>query len=156
MSNWPFDKLTPFKYGLILADPPWKTEMYSDAGLSKSPEIHYPTMSLSELKKLPVGHLAARDCILVMWTRWINLEHALELADHWGFTYKSGGSWQKRSPTGKKTFGGGYIFRNCTEPYLGEHQVQIVTHFLRLARMFTPDSVNIRGEIGRDAIANRA
>ena len=118
MSDWPFTNLTPFKYGLILADPPWKTEMRSEAGLMKSPEMHYPTLSLDELKALPVGHLASKDTVLVMWARWMQLPEAIDLGRDWGFEYKSGGSWQKRTPTGKKTFGGGYIFRNCTEPYL--------------------------------------
>lgn len=115
---WPFEGLTPFKYGLILADPPWRTEMRSAAGYDKSPEKHYETMGLDDLRALPVGHLAARDCVLVMWARWIQLTEALDLGKHWGFTHKTGGSWQKRAATGKKTFGGGYIFRNCTEPYL--------------------------------------
>lgn len=118
MGEWPFHNLTPFKYGLILADPPWKTEMRSEAGLLKSPEMHYTTLSLDQLKALPVSHLASRDCVLVLWARWMQLPQALDLGAHWGFQYKSGGSWQKRTPGGKKTFGGGYIFRNCTEPYL--------------------------------------
>jgi N6-adenosine-specific RNA methylase IME4 len=36
----------------------------------------------------------------------------------WGFQYKSGGSWTKVTKNGKRGFGGGYIFRSATEPFL--------------------------------------
>jgi N6-adenosine-specific RNA methylase IME4 len=118
MSDWPFTGLIPLKYGVILADCPWQTVMRSDKGYEKSPEKHYETMSEAELCALPVSHLASRDCVLVMWGRWMNLEEVLRVGAAWGFTYKTGGSWQKRTKTGKKTFGTGYIYRNSTEPYL--------------------------------------
>ena len=38
--TWPFDPLTPMKYGAILADPPWAYAMRSDKGYDKSPEAH--------------------------------------------------------------------------------------------------------------------
>lgn len=116
--DWPFGQLKQGHYRVILADPPWKTEVRSDKGLGKSPEQHYETMSLDELMALPVAQLAGRDCALFLWTRWINLEHALALIPAWGFRYVTGGSWQKRTVTMKKTFGTGYWYRNCTEPYL--------------------------------------
>ena len=56
------------KYNIIYADPPWRFKVYSSKGLGRSAEIHYPTMSLEEIKALPVGNLAANDCALFMWT----------------------------------------------------------------------------------------
>ncbi len=118
MTDWPFGDLTPSQYGIILADPPWRMKTWSEDGLSKSPEQHYDTMTEAEITALPVGKLAAKDCMLFLWCRWINLKEALRVMDAWGFTYVSGGSWQKRTVTFKKTFGTGYITRNSTEPYL--------------------------------------
>lgn len=28
--TWPFENLTPLRYGAILADPPWRMKMYSE------------------------------------------------------------------------------------------------------------------------------
>jgi N6-adenosine-specific RNA methylase IME4 len=118
IARWPFGDLTPFKYGLILADPPWQYKMRSSKGYKKSPEAHYPTMSHDELRALPVNQLAAPDCVLVMWAVWPKLDEALELIKHWGFGYTTGGSWTKTTKHGKRAFGTGYIVRSTTEPWL--------------------------------------
>lgn len=115
---WPFEGLTPLKYGAILADPPWAYDMRSQKGYAKSPEAHYDTMPLEAIKSLPVSHLAAGDCLLVMWSTWPHLPQAMEVMAAWGFAYKTGGSWTKQTPTGKAAFGTGYILRSSTEPFL--------------------------------------
>ena len=47
------------KYSVIYADPPWRYKVYSKKGLGRSAESHYPTMSLEDIKALPIGELAA-------------------------------------------------------------------------------------------------
>lgn len=116
--NWPFEPLTPMKYGAMLIDPPWSYKMRSAKGYAKSPEAHYATMSEAAIAALPVGHLASGDCLLWLWSTWPHLEVALRVMKAWGFIYKTGGSWTKLTPTGKRAMGGGYIFRSTTEPYL--------------------------------------
>lgn len=50
------------------------------------------------------------------------LREALELMDAWGFKYKSGGAWHKKTTNGKTAFGTGYIFRSAAELFLvGTH-----------------------------------
>lgn len=66
--SWPFGDLVPLRYGVILADPPWAYAMRSPKGHAKSPEAHYATMDAEALAALPVGQLAGRDCMLVMWS----------------------------------------------------------------------------------------
>lgn len=117
-TEWPFDQLTLFKYGAILADPPWAYEMRSEKGYEKSPEKHYSTMSEAAISALPVHELAAGDCILFLWATWPHLQQALRVMKAWGFTYKTGGSWTKLTPSGKRAFGTGYILRSTTEPWL--------------------------------------
>lgn len=51
------------KYSIIYADPPWRYEVYSKKGLGRSAESHYPTMELEDIRALPVGTLAADDCV---------------------------------------------------------------------------------------------
>jgi N6-adenosine-specific RNA methylase IME4 len=115
---WPFGHLTPMKYGAILVDPPWQYRMRSAKGHAKSPEAHYQTMSLADLKALPVNQLAAPSCLLFMWSTWPHLPLALDLMNAWGFPYSTGGVWVKRTPSGKATFGTGYVLRGATEPFL--------------------------------------
>lgn len=118
MTVWPFESLTPMKYGAILADPPWAYAMRSAKGHAKSPEAQYQTMPLDEIKALPVGHLAGPNCLLFLWTTWPHLPQALEVMSAWGFVFSTGGAWIKRTPTGKACFGTGYVLRSATEPFL--------------------------------------
>ncbi len=67
---WPFGNLRTFHYGLIMADPPWDFRTYSQEGQKKGPASHYSVMSIDEIKALPVGHLAAGDCVL-----WLSLRY---------------------------------------------------------------------------------
>ena len=90
-------------YKAILADPPWRFSTWSakgrdrcpDAPLPRNlqrqnrPERHYPTMSLQDIKALPVADLAAPDSILFMWVTDPMLPKAFEIAPAWGFTYKT-------------------------------------------------------------------
>lgn len=121
MNAWPFGDLPMFHYGLIYVDPPWWQEMYSEeTGIRKAPQSHYGCMSLDEIKALPVGHLASKDCFIVMWTMWnfVAPGFASDVLRAWGFVPKSGGAWLKSTRHGKQSFGTGYGFRGCCEPFL--------------------------------------
>ena len=74
------------KYSVIYADPPWRYERSKVQGAA---EKHYSTMSLEELKQLPVSDLAAKDCVLFLWATFPQLREALELIEAWGFKYKT-------------------------------------------------------------------
>lgn len=118
--NWPFGTLRPLSYGLIYIDPPWLQEMYSEAGEKKAPQTHYDCMPLDEIKALPVGHLAGQDCFIVMWSMWnfVAPGYATDTLKAWGFQPKSGGAWFKLTKNDKQSFGTGYGFRGCSEPFL--------------------------------------
>jgi N6-adenosine-specific RNA methylase IME4 len=127
--NWPFADLLPLRYQAIIVDPPWRFDNWSVAGNEKSPQAQYPCMTVPEMAKLPVGHLAAGDCAMFMWATAPMLPDALELMRAWGFTFKTAGAWGKQSATGTKlAFGTGYILRSAAEFYLvgtiGQPRVQ--------------------------------
>ncbi|WP_444452018.1 MT-A70 family methyltransferase [Rhodobacter capsulatus] len=105
-------------FELIMADPPWNYEMWSENGEEKSPQAHYRTMSIDAIKALPVEALAARNCLLWLWAVGPLLPEALEVITAWGFRYKTQGEWAKLTKNGKQTFGTGYILRNAGEPFL--------------------------------------
>lgn len=78
------------RYSVILADPPWRYEVWSrDTGLGRSAESHYPTMPTAEIEKLSIGDLAARDCCLFMWATWPTIPDAFTLGAAWGFQFKT-------------------------------------------------------------------
>ena len=104
------------KYACILADPPWKFKTYSAKGITaKGAEGQYPCMTLDEIQRLPVASIADKDCFLFLWATFPMLPEALSVMAAWGFTYKTGAAWIKRTKNGKTAFGTGYIFRSATE-----------------------------------------
>jgi N6-adenosine-specific RNA methylase IME4 len=115
---WPFGEARPFGYNLIMADPPWLYELRSEKGEGKAPQSQYQCMSLDAIKALPVGHLAAQDCLLWLWATNPMLPEAIEVLKAWGFTYKTAGHWAKRTKNGKQAFGTGYILRCAGEPFI--------------------------------------
>jgi N6-adenosine-specific RNA methylase IME4 len=97
-------------YPVILADPPWHFEVYNeDSGVERAAANHYPTMSLSEICKLPIADLATPDAVLFLWTTAPHLHEAFEVLVAWGFQYVSNFVWVKDK------FGLGYWVRNKHE-----------------------------------------
>lgn len=108
------------QHGLLYVDPPWLYEMYSAKGEEKSPQKQYGCMTLPELKAMrdDVLFSSAPDCVCVMWATFAMLPAALDLLSCWGFQYKTGGPWIKRSKKGTPAFGTGYVLRSAAELFL--------------------------------------
>lgn len=87
------------KFNVILADPAWG---FSD-GLKKmkrktkrSAQSQYKTMSLEEIKALPVADLAdPAGCVLALWVPSSMLHAGLEVMKAWGFNFKQTFVWVK-------------------------------------------------------------
>lgn len=77
------------KYSVIYADPPWHFKTYSPKGMGRSADRHYPTMSLDEIRALPVADISADDCALFLWTTMPFLQESLSVLEAWGFEYKT-------------------------------------------------------------------
>jgi len=83
------------KYAVIYADPPWPVgSMVMDKWESPIEE-KYPTMSIEEIKQLPIKELAAEQCSLFLWTTHTFLPDALKLIEEWGFKYFCCITWDK-------------------------------------------------------------
>lgn len=102
-TDWPTGK-----YGAILADPPWTFQAWYAGGWrtredgtryhsAASPRAaRYDTMSTEDIAAMPVGEIAADDCVLFLWGCWPMLPQALQVIEGWGFNYKSCGFvWTK-------------------------------------------------------------
>lgn len=107
-----------FRYGLIVADPPWQFDNWSAAGEEKNAAAQYQCQNLEWVKSLPVGHFAARDCVLWLWATNPLLPQAIEVMSAWGFEFRTAGHWSKKTRNGKQAFGTGYILRCAGEPFL--------------------------------------
>lgn len=79
------------KYKLIYADPPWSYNVASAKGTSRGvAERYYSTMSLEDIKKLPISEIADDDgCILFMWITMPHLHEMTEVLKAWDFDYKT-------------------------------------------------------------------
>jgi N6-adenosine-specific RNA methylase IME4 len=100
-------------YKVCYADPPWAFKTYSDKGQEKAPEAHYSTMSLDDIKAMPVYDMMDKDAVLLMWVVNPLLPQAFEVITSWGFTYKTlGFSWAKQNKKSEGFFTGlGYYTR---------------------------------------------
>lgn len=107
-----------FKYGMIMADPPWLYEAWSEGGNEKNAIAKYDCMDLESIKAMRVGDLAAKDCVLWLWATNPMLPQAIEVLQAWGFQFKTAGHWSKKTKHGKQAFGTGYILRSAGEPFL--------------------------------------
>ena len=109
-------------YQAIYADPPWAFKTFSDSERGTVPHrseaAPYAAMTAAELLALPVNEIAAKDCVLHMWTISSHFDQALALGAAWGFTFKSLGMvWvktQKGDPETPK-MGMGKWFRQEAE-----------------------------------------
>lgn len=108
---------TPGGFSTILADPPWR---FSNRTGKVAPEHkrlgRYGTMSLDEIKALPVFDAAAENAHLYLWVPNALLPEGLEVMDAWGFKYVTNIVWAKRRKDGGPDGRGvGFYFRNVTE-----------------------------------------
>jgi N6-adenosine-specific RNA methylase IME4 len=100
-----------------VADPPWR---FQNSTGKVAPEhrrlSRYGTLSLDEIKSLPVGEVVAPTAHLYLWVPNALLAEGLAVMAAWGFTYKSNIVWHKiRRDGGSDGRGVGFYFRNVTE-----------------------------------------
>lgn len=123
-----YDRIQPGKFNIIYADPAWRFKNWSMKELAERGEkwarrngrSPYDVMTTEDICALPVGELAARDSVLIIWATYPKLEDALQVIKAWGFTYKTVAfSWLKLNPSGQGfKMGLGYHTRGNVEPAL--------------------------------------
>ena len=105
------------RFGTILADPPWQFRLRTGKIAPEHRRLsRYDTMTLDDIRKLPVADWAADTAHLYLWTPNALLPDALKVMEVWGFSYKSNIVWHKiRKDGGSDGRGVGFYFRNVTE-----------------------------------------
>ena len=101
------------KFGTILADPPWR---FLNSTGKVAPEhkrlARYSTMTLQEIKELPVALFARDTAHLYLWVPNALLPDGLAVMAAWGFQYKANIVWHKvRKDGGPDGRGVGFLFQ---------------------------------------------
>lgn len=117
MSNRQALPSVPGGFSTILADPPWR---FSNRTGKVAPEHkrlgRYATMSLEEIKALPVNRITSDNAHLYLWVPNALLQEGLDVMKTWGFRYITNIVWAKRRKDGGPDGRGvGFYFRNVTE-----------------------------------------
>lgn len=113
--------LSSKKYQIVYADPPWRftglgskgirSAKLKESGLhvNRPVEEKYPTMSIAEIKMLPIKNIIDKDAVLFLWTTDAHLPFALEVMESWGFQYVTiAFIWLKKTVTNKNVCYYGY------------------------------------------------
>ncbi len=105
------------RFKTILSDPPWQFQNRTGKMAPEHKRLsRYGTMSLDDIKTLPVASVAEDTAHLYLWVPNALLPEGLQVMQAWGFHYKSNIVWHKiRKDGGPDGRGVGFYFRNTTE-----------------------------------------
>lgn len=105
------------QFSTIMADPPWRFQNSTGKVAPEHKRLsRYGTMTLDDIKGLPVAHVAAPTAHMYLWVPNALLPDGLAVMAAWGFQYKANVVWHKiRKDGGSDGRGVGFYFRNVTE-----------------------------------------
>lgn len=88
------------KYQVIYADPPWQYGSWGKANPKSRPNskvypMPYPTMTVEQIKLLPVNTISDDSCDLYLWTTQKYMRDAFDVLQEWGFKYCQTLTWCK-------------------------------------------------------------
>jgi len=98
------------KYRTVVADFAWPLGLGGNVpskmqGTALKETLPYRTMSVEDIRAFPINDYAAEDCLLFLWvtngktkTGIPVIQLALEILEHWGFTYHTMLTWVKDNP----------------------------------------------------------
>lgn len=114
-------------YNIIYADPPWSynnwSKLSSDKLSKKCGRMLYNTMTLAQIKQLPVSKIAKKECILFLWATMPCLTQAIETIEAWGFIYKCCAfCWVKTTSKGIYSGLGNWTLGNAELCLLATHK----------------------------------
>ena len=85
------------KYQIIYADPPWDVKKIKRKSRPNQVVFDYPTMSIDEIKSLPVDTISDTNAVLFLWTTHAYLPKSFDVMKEWGFKYQRTVTWDKQN-----------------------------------------------------------
>ena len=85
------------KYHTIVIDPPWPMQkIIRQVRPNQTKELDYPTMTINEIKQLPIPELASPEgCHVYLWITHKFLPIGFEIFSHWNVNYECLLTWVK-------------------------------------------------------------
>jgi N6-adenosine-specific RNA methylase IME4 len=108
-----------YRAGAMMIDAPWPFQQYGDGERAdRAVTTHFDTMTIDEIKELPVRALAADDCAIFVWLTWPHMPVWASVLEAWGVTYSAlAFDWVKLNASGEGLhWGNGYGTRANPEP----------------------------------------
>jgi N6-adenosine-specific RNA methylase IME4 len=108
-----------YRAGVIAIDAPWPFEQYGDGiRADRAVTTHFDTMTIDEIKALPIRALAAEDCAIFVWLTWPHMPVWGSVLEAWGVRYSAlAFDWVKLNANGEGLhWGNGYGTRANPEP----------------------------------------
>ena len=81
----------PFDFAMI--DPPWRFVSNSKSNPGKNPEAFYRTLTIEQLKYLPIWDVTKKNSVIWCWGTSPMIDKQIEMAKFWGFEFKTLGAW---------------------------------------------------------------
>lgn len=110
------------KYNIIYADPAWSysrgvhQETFPKRKQTRvKRELPYQTMTIEQIKSLPINKISDKDCACFMWVTDSHLKQGIEVLEAWGFKYKTiAFIWKKITNKGNTCATvGAWTMKNC-------------------------------------------
>ena len=101
------------KYQVIYADPPWQYKskecLAKKSILNGNLNTHYDTLTIKDLKQLPIKEISDENSLLFLWVVSPMLDDCIDVLKSWGFKYSTiAFVWYK-----EKTNPGSYTMSEC-------------------------------------------
>jgi len=84
-------------YKTIVIDPPWPMEkiVREVVPITQQYDFEYATMTLDEIKRLPIPQIADTNCHIYLWTTQKYLPVSFDILEYWGAKYIFTMTWHK-------------------------------------------------------------
>lgn len=83
------------KYNIIVIDPPWDIKKLTHKARPNQTTMDYSTLSIEEIKELPISSIADDECLCFLWTIQKYLYDSKEILESWGFNLLLTMVWEK-------------------------------------------------------------
>lgn len=144
------------RYSIIYADPAWPFNDRQTGGSHKSGSAQkYLTMTIQDIKDLPVDLITKPDAICFIWIPDSLLPQGLEVFTAWGFKFKKKAfTWIKKTKKGKDFYGMGRTTRNGSEDlYMGiKGHPEIIDHSIRQVQYAVVEGHSRKPDLFRNLI----
>jgi len=87
------------KYNTIVLDPPWEISLTGKVKRveNRKEKLDYPTMTLQEIKDMPIQDICNTGCHVYTWTTNKMLPYTFDVLKSWGVNYHLTMVWTKPS-----------------------------------------------------------